>query len=223
LDQGSNVGETGVSIQNAYNRLVDYGDDQYLRRHRFTVSYMWELPIGPGKAWLSNRRGVPAQILGGWAIEGVTLLQTGQRFTPSFSGSDPSDTNSLSGRPDRVGNGNLPSGQRSITRWFDPSAFVVPPANAGRFGNADVGILEGPGTINFDIGLYKGFRLRERGRLQFSATATNSFNHPNFGLPAANISVPSTVGTISSVQVEDADGARTLILGARISFSRQYR
>ena len=46
---------------------------------------------------------------------------------------------------------------RQSERYFDRSAFVVPPDNIGRFGNAGVGILRGPGTKVFSMSLAKMF------------------------------------------------------------------
>lgn len=218
LGNGVDSGEQGAVIENAYNRRADRGDELYLMRHRLVASYLWELPIGPGRAWLGQLHGPLAQIIGGWQFSGIALLQTGQRFTPSFSGRDISNTNVVGGRPDRVANGNLPGSERTIDRWFDPAAFTVPPVNAGRFGNAAVGSLAGPGTINWDLGLFKIVRFRERGRLEFHLSTTNTFNHPNFRNPAANISAPTAVGRISSLQGQDESGPRTVILGTRIEF-----
>jgi len=146
------------------------------------------------------------------------VLRTGQRFSPSFSGRDISNTNTLSGRPDRIANGNLPSSERTVQKWFDALAFVVPPVNAGRFGNAGVGILDGPGTMSVSLGLHKNFRLWEGTRLQFSALSLNSLNHPNFVNPAANIASPTNVGQISGMQGVDGAGPRMVILSGRIDF-----
>jgi hypothetical protein len=64
----------------------------------------------------------------------VAYFQTGQYFSPSFSGSDPSNTNTSGGLPDRICDGNLPAGQRGGSRWFGTSCIAVPPG--GRFGTA---------------------------------------------------------------------------------------
>jgi len=69
----------------------------------------------------------------------IAYLETGQYFSPSYSGADSSNTNTTGGMPDRIANGNLPSGQRTITHWFDTSAFVRPAA--GTFGNSGVNVL----------------------------------------------------------------------------------
>src|SRR2546426_8558027 len=95
----------------------------------------------------------------GWQTGWNVNLQSGQFFTPSFSSFDPSNTATFGGRPDRIGNGNLPTGQRTIQHWFDDMAFRIPgcpdsnpvcgnPANLGRFGNTGLNILEGPRIRN---------------------------------------------------------------------------
>jgi len=218
LSHGIDSGEQGATIADAFDRSSERGDDLYLSRHRMVASYIWELPFGPGRKWGANLNRVAALLAGGWRIAGVTLFQTGQRFTPTFAGRDPSNTNTIGGRPDRTGNGNLPKSQRTLDRWFDFTAFALPPVNAGRFGNSGIGVLEGPGTSNFDLGLFKYIPFRESGRVELSLSTTNTFNHPNFGLPAANLSAPNTVGRISSLQGQDESGPRTVILGLRIEF-----
>jgi hypothetical protein len=141
-------------------------------------------------------------------------METGQFFTPSFSGSDPSNTNTSGGRPDRIRNGNLPSGERTLERWFDATAFAVPAT--GRFGNAAQYVLEGPGMHVHNLSVSKQFKTRERINTTFMVAAQNLFNHPTFATPAANISAPGTVGVISSTR--SYLGARIVELRLRIQF-----
>src|SRR5262249_58537683 len=115
----------------------------------------------------------------------------GQYFSPSFSGPDPSNTLTTSGLPDRIQNGNFPSGERNIKRWFDATAFAVPPA--GRFGNSGVNVLEGPGRHTHDLTLGKTIPIRERFRFTLMAAGQNILNHTNFNNPSANISAPGSV------------------------------
>lgn len=49
--------------------------------------------------------------------------------------------------------------------------------NAGRIGNAGVGIREGAEPIAVSAGLAKVFQIRERLRLPFESTFTNALNH----------------------------------------------
>jgi hypothetical protein len=203
-------GEGGTNLENAFNRRRDYSNVLYTRRHRYISSVMYQLPLG------KNLRGMARHLASGWQFSAIALLQTGGWLTPSFAGVDSSNTNTIGGRPDRIANGNLPAGQRTIDRWFDASAFRVP-AN-GTFGNSAPNIINGPGTNNIDLGVYKQFVVAERYRFQFGMTATNAFNHPNFGDPAMSISSPSTVGTIRSLQSRDVAGPRTVQFSLRLDF-----
>ncbi len=182
-----------LNLENPYSPL--FWNRDFFAKHRVVINSVWELPFGKGRRFLSNLHGAPQQILGGWKAVWVIYMQTGQYFSPSFSNADPSNTNTVGGLPDRTCNGNLPSGQRSIGRWFDTSCFGVPPS--GRFGNSGMNILEGPGMYVHNLTLSKEFRITERWRFDFMAMAGNLMNHPNFLNPASNISVPGQAGTIS--------------------------
>jgi hypothetical protein len=93
------------------------------------------------------------------------------------------------------------------------------PAPVGRFGNAGVSTLTGPTIINWDFALAKTFFVGERIRIRFRALATNVFNHPNFALPAANISAPTTVGISTATFGEQiGETARQAHLSLRIEF-----
>jgi hypothetical protein len=209
--------EGGTNIENAYDRVRERADAQYTPRHRFISTAIWELPAGRGKPFL-NSGGIASALLGGWQLSGSFIAQTGEFLTPTFSGSDPSNTQTVGGIPDRIGNGNLPGDQRTIDRWFDASAFVVPPANAGRFGNSGRGIIVGPGRQTASAGLFKSFPVRERMFFRVQISFTNLFNHPNFDVPALNISAPAAVGTSRAIQTRDLAGPRNGLIGARLDW-----
>jgi hypothetical protein len=205
--------ENGGSLANSYDRLSDWGNYAAIRRHRFVLSGMYELPFAKRAA--DSRYNWMNRLAGGWSISAFVLAQTGSYFTPSFSGSDPAGVGNSSGRPDRVADGNLSDG--SISHWFDTSAFVVPAAGSGRFGNSGINILRGPGTTNVNLGVYKSLPIDERVRLRLEATFTNALNHANFGNPASNISLASA-GIITGTQSMENAGARTTRIGARLEF-----
>ncbi len=209
--------EGGTTIENAFNRTRERGDARYSPRHRIISTIIWELPIGTGKRLLSNG-GPLAFVVGGWQLSGSFIGQTGEFLTPSFAGSDPSNTQTVGGIPDRIGNGNLPPDQRTIDRWFDASAFAVPPANSGRFGNSGRGILIGPGRQTASGALFKSFPVRERMFLRVQISFTNLLNKSNFDIPALNISAPNAVGTIRAIQARDLAGPRNALIGARLDW-----
>ena len=113
-------------------------------------------------------------------------FQTGFPITPQ-SGIDSANVGTGNWRPDRICNGNLPGGDRTVARWFDTSCFtnefLIADNNNGifRFGNSGRSILTGPGIQNFDFALLKDFHITESKKLQLRAEAFNALNHANFG------------------------------------------
>ena len=97
-------------------------------------------------------------------------------------------------RPNRVGDGSLDA--RTVSRWFDTSAFTSPPAFT--YGDAGRNILDGPGRKNVDFSVFKDFRITEDTRVQFRAEFFNLTNTPQFDLPNATIG-SGPAGTISSI------------------------
>ena len=194
-------GGTGTP-QDLRNRNADRGNASFDMRHRMTVSYTYHMPWGKGRMWL-NRGGAANWILGGWQTNGILTVQTGLPFTLSLL--SPNTGGAGGSRPDRIGDGTLPSSQRSLQRWFDISAFTTTAQFV--FGNAGRNILFGPGRTNFDASLFKDFPIREDIKFQFRAEAFNSFNHPQFGQPNAGLFaqtsglISSTVGTPRQLQL----------------------
>jgi len=63
------------------NPRSSYGNSDFDRTHVFTVSYHYELPT------FANLHGITGQLLNGWGLNGVTVLQSGQPFSViDFSG-----------------------------------------------------------------------------------------------------------------------------------------
>lgn len=209
-DAQDTAGFSGPTIQNQFDRAAEYGNNQITPTHRFYGYAVYQLPFGRGQRFLRANSGVAQAVLGGWQMAWNVVLQSGQFFTPSYSGFDPSNTDSFGGRPDAVsGASSSVAGTQSIDNWFNAAAFKIPgcpdanpfcakPANIGRFGNAGIGTLRGPAIRDADFSLSKYFTLRENTRLQFRMMMVNAFNHPNFALPSANISSPATVARITS-------------------------
>jgi hypothetical protein len=214
LTDTEDASEGGPTLENAYDLRGWRGNSQFVPRHRVGGNLIWELPVGSGRRYL-DRAGPLDQVLGGWQVSLSYIAQTGDFLNPTFSGADPSNTQTFGGRPDRLADGNLPANQRSIDRWFDTSAFTRPPN--GRFGDAGRGIIVGPGRWSVNMGLFKRFRLTDGSHLRFQATATNLFNRANFAPPNMNTSVAAG-GTITSIQTRDFAGPREIMLGLRYAF-----
>jgi hypothetical protein len=178
-----------LNLENPYDHQF-WNRVDFTSRRRAVASIMYALPFGRGKPFLRNASAAVNHIVGGWELYSINFFGSGSFFSPAFSGSDPSNTNTFGGLPDRIGEGNLDRSERTVQRWFDPRAFVVPPR--GRFGNSGVNILEGPGYNVQHLGLTKRIGLTERLQLSYTARLTNLFNHPHFQNPYNNISTPNT-------------------------------
>ena len=207
-DVGTEFGGGAGTPQDIRNRRADRGNSSFDIRHRMTISSTYQLPWGKGRP-LMNQGGAADLILGGWQTNVIATMQTGLPFTLGLA--SPTVNTGGGSRPDRVGSGVLPSDQRSISRWFDASAFTIPAQFT--YGNAGRNILFGPGRVNFDASLFKDFRIREEMMFQFRAEAFNVFNHPQFGLPNGTITNSQT-GVISSV----VGNPRQLQLALRFQF-----
>ena len=204
-----------LNLENPYNHYL-WNRTDMVPNHRVVAMVNWRIPVGRGERALSDANSVVNAVLGNWRATWMAVFQTGNWFTPSYSGADPSHTNTFGGVPDRIAEGNLPSGQRTIQNWFDTSAFK-PPAD-GYYGNSGVNILEGPGRNVHNLSITKEFILHEPLKVEFGAAIGNLFNHPNFANPDANISA-LTAGKVSSdVGVWNLENAGARRMEMRLRF-----
>jgi hypothetical protein len=216
--------ENGPRVANRFDLHADYGNVSFTRRHRWLTTATWEIAFGRSKRWGSSlNRGLDAAF-GGWETASILLVQTGPFLTPYYSGSnDPSGTNTPNRgmgnlRPDRLPASACSGFNADEASLFDGNCFFYGwPAPIGRFGNSGIGILTGPGTFSWNFGLAKNFALTERARLRFESTFTNLPNHVNLATPAMAANSGS-FGTISSVQLGEGLGARTIQLALRLDF-----
>jgi hypothetical protein len=175
-------------------------------RHRLVFNYVWEIPIGPGKRFLSTS--AAGHVLGGWQLTGILSSQSGYPFTVSAN----STTNNGTGaRPNRLCAGALED--PTLNRWFNTDCFASPAPFT--YGNSGRNILQADRSTNFDSGLYRNFRfpwIGDSGRLQFRAEFYNLLNHPNFGLPGRNIN------TVQRAVVVRALPPRLIQFGMKLNF-----
>jgi hypothetical protein len=236
-------GEVTGDKMNLYDMHADYGNTGGTRKHRWITTMVDELPIGKGRWLLGNAHGVLNGIVGGWRLSTIFLVQSGPYDTPFISfDSSGNGVNGGFNRPDVGGNPN--NFHHTPTQWWDPSPYSCPgfapgqglSNNAlscdglpnggvvGRFGNAAVGSLVGPGTINLSLGLSKEFQLTERFKLKFQSSFTNVPNHPNWDDPRNNLTETDsntgigTFGQVQATRIGDAGGNRVGQFALRIEF-----
>jgi hypothetical protein len=185
-----------TSATDPYNRNLFYGPSDYVP-HLDKLNFVVDLPFGKGRKLL-NKGGVADTLVGGWTISGLgNLYQGGSPFTIGWSGADPSGTGTFIARADRVKSGKISN--PTAAEWFDTSAFVAP--TPGTFGNAGTGILIGPSSFSYDVGIFKAFRVRENVRFQFRTEMFNVFNHPNLAMPQTTANAPGFGSILTKSQV----------------------
>jgi len=232
-------GEVTGRAMNQYNLRGDYGNVGGTRKHRWITTMVDELPIGKGRFLLGNAHGVLNGIVGGWRLSTILLAQTGPFDTPFLQFDSSGNARFGFNRPDLAGNPNDVHHTRA--QWWNPNVFACPggvpgqdfaPGTVtlscsnviGRFGNAAVGSLVGPGTVNLSLGLAKDFQLSEKVKLKFESSFTNVPNHPNFDDPRNNLSESTdaspngTFGRVLASRGGDAGGNRVGQLALRIEF-----
>lgn len=188
--------------QDSQNPGAEYGRSSFDLRHRFSLSFAWELPLG--------------SILRDTELQGIVTLQSGQPFTvallPELDNSNTGRSTLGFGANDRPNVVSDPSlDDPSPERWFNTEAFAVPAF--GSFGDAPRNLLDGPDLQNVNLAILKHLRIGSgEARLQLRAEAFNLFNRANFHLPDAFVGSP-TFG-----QVVSAGSSRRCQFGVRLIF-----
>ena len=223
----SETPNSDVEPQNTYNMRAERGNVAPDFRHQFTSAWSYDLPFGPGQRFLTSS-GPARWVAGGWQLNAIISLYSGQAFTPQLS-FDPTNTGSGGPRPDVVGDPYNVSGapcgtHQNVNCWYNPAAFAVPgpapgqPPNPGgslasMFGNSSRGSLRGPAFYDTDFSIFKNFKFAEKATLQLRGEIFNLFNTPQFALPNPQVDTP-TAGQITSTLHE----SRQIQLSVNVSF-----
>jgi hypothetical protein len=221
IDETSNGGlfTTGDSILGQICpqslRSCNYGNSDYDVRHLVNGDFVFNPEF--------HKTGALKYVTEGWQFSGKAFWRTGLPYSISdgnLSGTiiDGGDTILAQ----IIGNAQPGSCGKSNAS-FDPTAIPVPQCLS------PAGVLDansptwfgepyptqrrnqfrGPHYFDFDLNLFKNFKLGERVNLAIGAQAFNAFNHPNFGLPDASYAssytgaapIPSPFyGTIGGMQ-----------------------
>jgi hypothetical protein len=102
-------------------------------------------------------------------------------------------------------------GTHTAAEWFNPGAFIAPPAYT--FGDVGRNSVYGPPLQTMDIALVRAMRITEKLNLQVRAEAFNALNHTNLGTPNRYVNEPQ-FGTITMAMTP----GREIQLSARLSF-----
>ena len=191
LDDATNFSSVNQWVD-PRNRRLDRGRSQFDQAHTLTVSWLWQSPL------FQQQKGVVAAILGGWSVNGIASLFSGQPVFLATDRDNDYNGSAANDRPDVVGDWPLdPNRTRAevIQAWFNPQAFAA--NQPGRIGNAGRDFFSGPGLKNVDLGVFKNIPLHERRQIQFRCEMFNAFNWTNLGAPEFRVS-RATFGQITT-------------------------
>lgn len=209
INDGSVGGGESNGPENVNCLECDKGPSIFDVRHNVTVNAVYELPFGPGRAFLGGH-GVLGNIVGGWNVSSIGLWHTGHPLTVQmdlsnsitnpnnpFAGNFPSTyllpdgNDQTSQRPDVIAgvSPTLPGGGRYGVPLINAAAFTAPPVDANgnflRFGDAPNGLIRAIDSWQIDLALTKQTRITERVSMEFAVQAFNVLNHVQLGDPGA--------------------------------------
>jgi hypothetical protein len=202
---------SGATISDPFNANYDHGSGTIDQRHVFSANYIYDLPF-----FAHSQNALSRTLLGGWQISGVTAANSGHPLNVTYS----PDTLGLGGgttnRPNLVSGVSYP---RKELAWFNTSAFVQPVApwagGGGQgFGSAGKDAVTGPGLFNWNLSLFKEFRITtaEGPRIQLRAESYNTFNHTEWN----GIDTGFTDGNFG--QITSTNDPRTWQFGGKFLF-----
>ena len=206
---------SGPGIQNPFDRDSAWSASRGLRPHRMNFNYMYELPFGSGKPFLSSN-GVLSKILGDWSLSGFTTWMSGDPLSlePEF--------NNTGGvvrylRVQSVPGVDPHPANPGPEMWFNPAAFAHP-------GDFEIGnvprthpTLSSPIYQNHDLAITKRVPLSSEKSIELLFQSFNFINHANWTDPDTEIG-PANAPNANAGKIIGSRGGRVLQLGARYNF-----
>jgi Carboxypeptidase regulatory-like domain len=202
----------------------NYGKAGFDRTHNFVFNYIYKLP-GLSRYW---QNALTRTVLDGWELSGITSFISGSPIGIGYGTVQARDLvggggDGVDSRVVLTGDPNLPKSERTLTRYFDTSVVRPPSKNDFGIGNAPKDPLRGPGINNWDISIFKNFRMGRDGRvgLQYRLEMYNAFNHTQFsGVDTGarfNLDTGEQVNTRFG-EYNAARLSRRIVMGLKLSF-----
>ena len=221
------LGLQNPGYTNNNNKRADKSVSNLHTPHRLVFNYQYDLPFGRGRALLSQG-GWVSHIVGGWSLNGVTTMQSGQPMSIDL-GSQQLGGFGGTQRPNRTGlaaetEGDIRSrlgGAHAPNRYLNPEAFSqTAPFQFGNVGNYLPDALS-PKLHNWDLSIIKNVSISERVRLEIRGEMFNLWNNTNFVRPNTawdplTVTNPATVRNFGIIT--GAEDARIGQLALKLHF-----
>ncbi len=216
IDQDAPGGGDSDNPQNPACMACERASGDFDARHVVNANAVYELPFGPGKAFLS-RPGVVSSILGRWSVTDIVAARTGTPLNITYSRSSSSIATgyTTNARPNLVPGVSLaPPGGKwirgTVMNWINPAAFTAV-TDPDSYGDTPRNIARGPDLWQTDLGLSKRIPLTERAQIQFRCETFNLFNRAQYSLPLEEIWLPPTGPSPASVEPQVSTSSTTPI------------
>jgi Carboxypeptidase regulatory-like domain/TonB dependent receptor/TonB-dependent Receptor Plug Domain len=208
----------GSTVSQPNNPLLNYGNSNQDVRHNFSTSALYNLPFGRGMRFDGNASRITDLLIGGFQLNLIALLASGQPDDVSTGFNTPGN------RPDLVGALQYP--KQIAGHWFNPNAFStnIPSITSTdgknatvytRVGTAGRNIIFGPSSRVVNFGVQKNLHLSDRIALELHGDAFNVLNTPQFTNPGGSLNNLTTFGVITGLK---ANSARQIQLATRLTF-----
>jgi len=215
----------GNGVIDPYNLNRFHGNTESLNfPQSAAITLIYTLPF------FEHSKGIGNILAGGWRFSDITTLRSGTSLSPGVAGSNMG----LAARPLMAAGNPSTNGPKTwkpsvcgtTCSWFNTAAFIDPTAHIGGistnplnstlyyglYGNAQTGIIRGPGQEIYNMALFKEFHPYRASVIEFRAEAFNAFNHANPSNPGTAISNSSTS------KISGTSDPRILELALRIKF-----
>ena len=219
-----------VNFYDQFNLASNYGVMANNRPQLFNAAYSIVLPNPTKNKWAGG-------FANGWQVSGVTQLESGPNLTAeqgqnfgmnlngaiipgSVSAQNPNgiaiSNVSILGTPDI----NLsPILTCSPTSHLGPHQYIngncfAPPTQVNQNGGTILPPVYGPGFFDWDMALFKNFKIHESKTLQFRVDGYNWLNHPLWSFNGANLGLSFDPTTLQ--QNDPVFGTTTTKQGHRI-------
>ena len=210
IDDASSFGgaSSTSSIQNDADLHAERGNSSFDVRHQLTGSWLYELPVGPNRAFLS-KGGTASKLLDGFSLSGTYTLASGTYFTPSYQSTAgqiaAGGTYTL--RPNRDFSQPI-RGAGSLHSFFNAAAFSAPVT----YGSASRYSIEGPGQVLISSSLSRTVSFGETRSFEARVTANNVFNTVQYN------GINTTLDSATFGQVTGAAAMRQILFVGRFRF-----
>jgi hypothetical protein len=171
-----------------FNLVNNYGVLPQNRTHIFNAAYHIDLP-SPAKSKLAG------EFVNGWQLSGITQLESGanlwgystnQNFNMGLNGAKVPGTTFNISNSSILGTTDLrleplvtcdPRGGLGPHQYINPTCFRAPTV-VGQNGPYVIPPIYGPAFFNWDMGIFKNFRITESKSIEFRINGYNWLNHP---------------------------------------------